>query len=87
MTTDTIFSSLSTRVLVITNEFTDKHTLQVFHGGISVAFSQESKIATDFYDTMDKIIDDCMGPLDKDDDVKYARKMISLCRKLCNVHG
>jgi len=83
----TIFSSLSTQILLNTNEHTDYHTLQVVHGGISVFFLQESKIAIEFLQDIDKIADHCIDQSDDKADIEYARKMIALCRKFCNVHG
>ena len=87
MKTNVLFSSLSTGVLLNTSEYSEVKTLQVMHGGISVAFTEDSQIATKFFEDMDDIAGQCMGDLDDDEDLKYARKMIALCRKFCNVHG
>jgi hypothetical protein len=87
MTTNTIFSCLSTRILLNTNEYTDDVTLQVFHGGISVAFNEDSPQSILFLRDVDNAIDHCMGNISKDEDLKYARKVISLCSKFCNIHG
>jgi len=87
MKTTTIFSCLSTQILLNTNEATDNRTLQVFHGGICVAFSQESKIAIEFFRDIDKIADHCIDQSDYKSDIEYARKTIALCRKFCDIHG
>ena len=87
MKTNVLFSSLSTSVLLNTNNNTEGRTLQIVHGGISVAFNEDAPESILFLRGLDDALDFCTGSISDDEDLKYARRVIKLCKKFCNVHA
>lgn len=77
-----LFTCLSTTAMRTENPNSGFVTLQIIHNGESAVFPEASSTGDDFHARHDAIINSCMGSVADDEDLKYARKMIKLCKKI-----